>query len=693
MGNTAKEFKIDKDCLSIDKFKKELIRKMTIHIISNRKEDCKSLAEFLSGEKFKYNSNELLEKNIKNKINIFSFINYLVYRDINQFIEKLEEKVEESNHQTKILFSEVVIVLENPNIQQQKEELKNVLNRYIFRPYLYPFVIFISPQNLDLNGFKEKMVFQYKTCLRNIRNYQNMYAEVNNEESNQIFELFRRINVLFSYYNELGDEFSFYISENKDKKNKELKKVEVENEKDYEIIPVYINILLLGKTGAGKSTLLNLILDEKKSFEGGSCFSSTTKNILVYKKRNVPIRFYDVKGIENDETRKNYINLLQCHNGNDDTSKYSINAILYCISYTDGIKIEEEDYVIFDELIEFNIPVLFVITHMNFNPTEVSNGIIRLSRDNIINEIENGIKSLLKKCFEKKHKIGYDKFFRNYVKIYYTNLVRKYTTNPPLPIFGIDNIISYFTELVSEDDWSGLKRNCEIKNEELCQMYSRRNPFLRYYSEINKIRERNKVIAKKSIKRLKTGAFFTGMVPGLDIGMEYYYKNEFTKELKALYGYDINSNQNIDDKIDNQITNKGKNTLSVVRGVGNIGTGIAMSIIPTAGVITTEIGINISRTVITQTAANLGTFASRLVISTSTKMIGWILLPVTCIGFGIWSNVKIDKDCEKILSIFDESFNDFRFNSLLQYINSFLKAIQYLRGISQKIIEDDQRNN
>jgi hypothetical protein len=173
---------------------------------------------------------------------------------------------------------------------------------------------------------------------------------------------------------------------------------------------------------------------------------------------------------------------------------------------------------------------------MNFNPTEVSNGIIRVSRDNIINEIENGIKSLIKKCFEKKHKIGYDEFFSNYVKIYYTNLVRKYTTNPPLPIFGIDNLISYFTELVSEDDWSSLKRNCEIKNEELCQMYSRRNPFLRYYSDINKIRERNKVIAEKTIKRLKTEAFFTGMVPGLDIGMEYYYKNEFTKKLKTLYG-------------------------------------------------------------------------------------------------------------------------------------------------------------
>ena len=69
---------------------------------------------------------------------------------------------------------------------------------------------------------------------------------------------------------------------------------------------------MIGRTGAGKSTLINLILEEKKSLEGGDGFSTTSKNILVYKKNNLALRFYYVKGIECDEnTLKNYVKYLK----------------------------------------------------------------------------------------------------------------------------------------------------------------------------------------------------------------------------------------------------------------------------------------------------------------------------------------------------------------------------------------------
>ena len=70
----------------------------------------------------------------------------------------------------------------------------------------------------------------------------------------QIQGFLRKINVLFSYYNELGDEFSFKTSENKEF----LVKIEDDTE-----ISVFMNILLMGRSGAGKSTLINLLLDEK----------------------------------------------------------------------------------------------------------------------------------------------------------------------------------------------------------------------------------------------------------------------------------------------------------------------------------------------------------------------------------------------------------------------------------------------
>ena len=46
--------------------------------------------------------------------------------------------------------------------------------------------------------------------------------------------------------------------------------------------------------------------------------------------------------------------------------------------------------------------------------------------------------------------------------------------------------------------------------------------------------------AKEYMKGLKACAFFSGMIPGVDIGMEYFYKKKFKKKLKALYGFDYN---------------------------------------------------------------------------------------------------------------------------------------------------------
>ncbi len=60
------DFNITKK-LSLDNFKKLITRNMTIHMISNQKEECKALVEMITGEKFKNNSDQLLEKEIEKK--------------------------------------------------------------------------------------------------------------------------------------------------------------------------------------------------------------------------------------------------------------------------------------------------------------------------------------------------------------------------------------------------------------------------------------------------------------------------------------------------------------------------------------------------------------------------------------------------------------------------------------------------
>ena len=147
--------------------------------------------------------------------------------------------------------------------------------------------------------------------------------------------------------------------------------------------------------------------------------------------------------------------------------------------------------------------------------------------------------------------------------------------------------------------------------QKICQ----KNLFLKYYSDFESINTRNKQEALKYLKGLKAGAFFSGWVPGLDIGMEYYYRHLFKKKLKYLYGFDFNeaakySNPNneieknfslasyddmdtilkdarkenlkkeknkIKDEIKKEIKNKGRNFSTLVRGTGQAG-GIAVQV-------------------------------------------------------------------------------------------------------------------
>ena len=64
--------------------------------------------------------------------------------------------------------------------------------------------------------------------------------------------------------------------------------------------------------------------------------------------------------------------------------------------------------------------------------------------------------------------------------------------------------------------------------------FAKKNLFLKYYSDFESINTRNKQEALKYLKGLKAGAFFSGWVPGLDIGMEYYYRHLFKEKLKYL---------------------------------------------------------------------------------------------------------------------------------------------------------------
>ena len=82
MGNSSSFSSLDDlnitKKLSLNDFKTQIKRSMTIHILSNLKKECKTFVEIITGEKFRNDSDELLEKDIPKKINLYSFMNYKI---------------------------------------------------------------------------------------------------------------------------------------------------------------------------------------------------------------------------------------------------------------------------------------------------------------------------------------------------------------------------------------------------------------------------------------------------------------------------------------------------------------------------------------------------------------------------------------------------------------------------------------
>ena len=561
------------------------------------------------------------------------------------------------------------------------------------------------------------------------------------KESNEIMEFLRKLNVLFSYYNELGDEFSFFNSEGKEEF--------ISNEIEINIT-VYMNIIMIGESGSGKSTLINLILGEKKALEGGSGLSTTSKNIIIYKKSDIPLRLYNIKGNENEETVTNYINIFKDFNGNNNFSLDKINAIFYCIEYANGTIIKQMENKLFEELVEYNIPIFFIITKSVFNPSKkCENEKQKKEREDNVNRIEKVIKGKIKNIFEnkKKEKEESEEFIKNFINFKYVNLVARYDTDIPIPVFGIDKVLSFFKKSVPNEDWEELVKACIDKDEKRCQQYCIKNPFLKNYSEFQKIRENNKNEAIGYLSKLKYRALISGMIPGVDIGMEYLYKYQFLKKLKSLYGYDFyKATENIKDINNHSLIKNEKENNDQQKLISNI-TELESSLDKISSINDVENdddslkinddkikdnsnhkekeekeeekdfdekfketennafkntisffrGLGEAGSIVLKvlpTAGRItletGEVIIRTGISVGLKIVSWVSLPITCFAFAYWSRRKIDQDCSKILDIFDEAFIPNKFSTLLAYIYSFLLSIEYLDIKGKKLIPENK---
>ena len=88
-----------------------------------------------------------------------------------------------------------------------------------------------------------------------------------------------------------------------------------------------------------------------------------------------------------------------------------------------------------------------------------------------------------------------------------------------------------------------------------------------------------------------------------------------------------------------------------------------------------------------------GAVISRIGISSGLKIVSWAFLPITCIGFGTWSVLKVHKDCQKILKIYEEAFTPLKFETLLAYVKSYRLILRNLELIGKKLIEEDEEED
>ena len=80
--------------------------------------------------------------------------------------------------------------------------------------YYVPFLLILSPnKKIDIKDFLSSKTFHYKISLEDIDS--SSILKGTNQKNEESSEFIRKLNILFCYYNELGDEFSFFNSDNK----------------------------------------------------------------------------------------------------------------------------------------------------------------------------------------------------------------------------------------------------------------------------------------------------------------------------------------------------------------------------------------------------------------------------------------------------------------------------------------------
>ena len=69
------------------------------------------------------------------------------------------------------------------------------------------------------------------------------------------------------------------------------------------------------------------------------------------------------------------------------------------------------------------------------------------------------------------------------------------------------------------------------------------------------------------------------------------------------------------------------------------------------------------------------------------KSVSITFLPITMFFSGCWSVYSINKDCNKYLEIFDETFQKMKMKVLEHYIDAFIEVINGLNNLGKRLVK------
>ena len=646
----------------------------------NTKEDFELNIYFL-GETISPIYKVFLSKKETKSGDIYDYWNYNYYEgsyqeQLKQIRDKFSE-VQNKFRKTKIednknfqnIFKEVLLVKFKKKDDEKIYELFGMFGKE-FDVYC-PFIIFLFDEYKD-SYEKELRDMIYSEDDEYLISPLKIFAMKNvddlnlNENTNNEYPLVKKLERICSYYNQLGDQFDILAKDEKGE-TKLFPKILVESGNS----PTYINIICLGKTGAGKSTFLNTFFNEKRSKEGGTGQSCTTK-IIRYEAENMPIRLYDIPGFEDDKTIKIVCEKLKETSKDMKNYKDKIHIILYFLNYTAETLFYNMENDVINEIKETNknVRIIFILTHSKNDPYDENTkshkkkaySILQKKIDKIINNITSN--------FGENYSYANNYFTENSIiqeNLILVNFVKDEENS--IPEFGFDRILTSIYKTIAGDNGKSLyqireklidliinKKKCtpEIEKEiekDLSSTFLLQNFTLPSYKDdvIKKARAIYNNMFSFSGKFLSSFPLFID----IKLGALSFVKSNFKRKLTKIFGYTIEDIK--EGKKNEEEEEKKKKELKEIEAM-----------ISANGVSNRKIIAN-------------GAFGVISIAALSTGPIGLAIGGAGLLASSYISYKQYESDCTAIFEEFKNKYEENKYNSLYNFINVVLSGINYFQ--------------